>query len=164
MASEAGIFFWHTDDQLVLFVSGRVTATEAYALYHHLDQWLQDHQQASVFVDLDDTSYIDSTTIGTLIRLHKERAAAGGQLVLCNLSPSVYDIISKTKLTRYFTIIEDDTLHSIEHEYLERMSHPQVGDIDSSFVLDAHNDICAVRPELTEKFEGLLRVLRQQQG
>lgn len=162
MSSDAGIFFWRSDEQLVLFVSGRVTATEAYALYHHLAQWLSAHQHARVFIDLDHTTYIDSTTIGTFIRLHKERLAAGGQLVLCNLSPVVRDIVTKTKLAGYFNIIEDDTLHAIEENYLEQMSHAAGADLDSSFVLDAHNDLCQVRPELTEKFEGLMRVLRQQ--
>tara|TARA_B100000614_G_C14555545_1_gene495399 strand:- start:1358 stop:1843 length:486 start_codon:yes stop_codon:yes gene_type:complete len=157
------MYFWRAGDELVLFVTGRVTATEAYSMYRHVEGWLEEHPHGSVFVDLDQTNYIDSTTIGTLIRLHKQQRAAGGGFCLCNLSPAVADIIEKTKLTRYFRIIENDALHSIEHDYLERMPRHDGRDVESSFVLDAHNDICRVRPELAPKFEGLMKVLREQQ-
>lgn len=164
MPSDAGMYFWRAGDELILFVTGRVTATEAYAMYQHVEDWLREHPHGSVFVDLDQTNYIDSTTIGTLIRLHKQQHSAGGLFCLCNLSGPVAEIIEKTKLSRYFDIIENDTLHSIEHEYLEQLPRSRGKDVDSAFVLDAHNDICQVRPELTPKFESLISVLRQQTG
>mgnify|MGYP006273873347 CR=1 FL=1 len=164
MSSDTGMYFWRSGEQLFLFVAGRVTATEAYAMYRHVEGWVSDHPQSSIFVDLDHTDYIDSTTIGTLIRLHKQQRAAGGEFYLCNLSASVADIIAKTKLTGYFDILENDALHSIEQESLQRMPKHDGHDVDSSFVLDAHNDICRVRPELTPKFEGLISVLRRQVG
>ena len=82
MPSDAGMYFWRAGDELVLFVTGRVTATEAYSMYRHVEGWLEEHPHGSVFVDLDQTNYIDSTTIGTLIRLHKQQRAAGGGFCL----------------------------------------------------------------------------------
>ncbi len=161
MPSDAGLYFWSNNGELFLFISGRITATEAYSMYRHVEEWTQQHPRSSVFIDLDNTTYVDSTTIGTLIRLHKQQRADGGALCLCNPSPAVANVIDKTKLTNYFTIIENDTLHAIEKNYLETMPRHRGGDVDSSFVLDAHNDICQVRPELTSEFQGLISVLKQ---
>lgn len=161
MASDAGMYFWCNDGELFLFITGRVTATEAYSMYRHVEEWTDKHPQSSVFVDLDNTTYIDSTTIGTLIRLHKQQRSDGGLLALCNLSEAVATVIEKTKLTDYFTIIENEDLHTIEKDYLEQMPRHQGRDVDSSFVLDAHNDICQVRPELKPTFEGLITALKQ---
>lgn len=161
MASNAGMYFWRNEGELFLFITGRVTATEAYSLYRHVDEWTHEHPQSSVFIDLDNTTYIDSTTIGTLIRLHKQQRSDGGTLALCNLSDSVANVIDKTKLTNYFTIIEDENLHHVEEQFLEHMPRHSGHDVDSSFVLDAHNDICRVRPELTPAFEGLIAALKQ---
>jgi anti-anti-sigma factor len=161
MASDAGMYFWCNDGELFLFITGRVTATEAYSMYRHVEEWTQEHQQSSVFIDLDNTTYIDSTTIGTLIRLHKQQRSDGGMLALCNLSEAVASVIDKTKLTSYFNIIENEDLHEIEQNYLKRMPRHHGRDVDSSFVLDAHNDICQVRPELKPTFEGLISTLKQ---
>ncbi|MFW5694667.1 MAG: STAS domain-containing protein [Alkalispirochaeta sp.] len=161
MPSDAGMYFWCNDDELFLFIRGRVTATEAYSMYRHVEEWTRVHQESSVFVDLDNATYIDSTTIGTLIRLHKQQRAHGGSLVICNPSDAVANVIEKTKLSNYFTIIEDEELHAVEKDYLETMPRHHGTDVDSSFVLDAHNDICRVRPELTPKFQGLISELKR---
>lgn len=162
MPDDTGLYFWRGDDELVLFVGGRVTATEAYTLYHHLESWLTDHPEGTVYLDLDGTRYIDSTTIGTFIRLHKQRLERGGALYLCNLSHQVAEVIRQTKLTRYFRIIENASLREFDQSVLRALPTHADTSLDASFVLDAHNDICAVRPELESTFSGLLTVLRAQ--
>lgn len=162
MSSDTGVYFWQEDDKLILFVSGRVTANEAYDIYQQLEGWMRDHTESTLVVDMDHTSYIDSTTIGTLIKLHKTQKAADGEFYLCNLSEPVYDVIHKTKLDRYFTILENETLHEIEESARSRMPLHSGRDLNAAFVLDAHNDILEVAPEMRSKFEGLIAVLREQ--
>lgn len=162
MSSETGACFWQEDDKLILFVSGRITANEAYDMYQQLEDWMRDHEGSTLFIDMDDTSYIDSTTIGTLIKLHKAQKASKGEFFLCNLSESVHEVIHKTKLDRYFTIIENDMLHEIEEGARRRMPMRSRGELNAAFVLDAHNDILEVAPEMKEKFAGLISVLRAQ--
>jgi hypothetical protein len=36
------------------------------------------------------------------------------------------------------------------------------GDLNAAFVLDAHNDICEVVPEMKPQFAGLIDILEQQ--
>lgn len=164
MPMDTGVYFWQQDDRLLLFVTGRVTASEAYALYRHVDEWLKDHPDSTVFVDLGRTQYIDSTTIVTLIRLHKRLSDGHPGLVLCNLSEQVQEIIDQTKLTRFFSIISDEGMREIEGEALDNLPIRKKGDIDSSFVLDAHNNICEIVPELKPEFETLMKVLSGRVG
>lgn len=164
MTSDTGVYFWQEDDKLILFVFGRITANEAYSIYQQLDGWLSEHAGGTVFVDLDHTNYIDSTTVGTLIRLHKHQRSENGGFYLCNLSPQVRDVIEKTKLDRYFSILENSELHDLDERALGQMPLHDDGRPDAAFVLDAHNDICEVAPEMKPKFEGLLSVLRRQIG
>ena len=163
MANDTGLYYWSDGEQLLLFLSGRITANEAYALYQHVEPWQEEHPAGTIIADLDAAYYIDSTTIGTLIRLHKEQKRQGGRLVLCNLSDEVEDIIRKTKLLRYFMIIVDERLRSLEQDAFKQMEERHES-LDSGFVLDAHNDICRVVPELRPRFESLLAVLAADQS
>ncbi len=163
MKHDTGMYYWNDGERLVLFLTGRITANEAYLLYQHVAPWLEDHPSGMVIADMDATNYIDSTTIGTLIRLHKDRRRRGGAFVLCNLSDAVEDIIRKTKLIRYFTVITDEALRNLEHTAYEQMPRRSDQTLDSSFVLDAHNDICNVVPELRPQFESLMEVLAEDQ-
>jgi anti-anti-sigma factor len=162
MNTDTGVHFLQDGDRLILFVFGRITANEAYALYHQLHVWLAEHTAGTVFVDMDHTTYIDSTTVGTLIKLHKQQRSGPGGFYLCNLSPQVRDVIEKTKLDRYFSIIENADLHQLEQRALEQMPVTGTGDLSAAFVLDAHNDICEVVPEMKPQFAGLIDILEQQ--
>lgn len=163
MDGDTGLYFWNDGDRLVLFLTGRVTANEAYALYQHVEPWLEDHPTGTVIADFEGTHYIDSTTIGTLIRLHKRQKRRGGAFILCNLSRQVEEIIRKTKLLRYFRVVQDEALRSLEHDAFERMPRRAEESVDSCFVLDAHNDICRVVPELRPRFEKLMSMLAAEQ-
>jgi hypothetical protein len=56
MYTSTGVHFLQDGDRLILFVFGRVTANEAYALYQQLATWLGDHATGTVFVDMDHTN------------------------------------------------------------------------------------------------------------
>ncbi|SIQ06643.1 anti-anti-sigma factor [Alkalispirochaeta americana] len=164
MHDETGLYYWHDENRLVLFLTGRVTANEAFSLYQHIEPWLAEHPGSVLVADMDGTSYIDSTTIGTLIRLHKEMKREGGSFSLCNLSPPVEEIIRKTKLLNYFQVLQDEELRSLEHELFDRMPRRSATDVDSCFVLEAHNDLCQVVPELLPRFERLMAILAAEAG
>lgn len=159
MSSDTGIYFWDSDNGLVIIVTGRITAAEAYSLHSHVESWIEKHNGCSVFVDLDHTEYVDSTTIGTLIRLHKKQKLLNGRLVLCNLSEPVRKILEQSKLLRYFRIISEEKLRHLEQDAFRRLPMRSKEDMDRSFVLDAHNNICEIVPELRGEFDMLIRVL-----
>ncbi|POQ98285.1 hypothetical protein AU468_13795 [Alkalispirochaeta sphaeroplastigenens] len=162
MHDETGLYYWHDGNRLVLFLTGRVRANEAFSLYQHIEPWLAEHPGSVLVADMDGTSYIDSTTIGTLIRLHKEMKRGGGAFILCNLSPPVEDIIRKTKLLGYFQVLQDEELRNLEHELFDQMPRRATTDVDSCFVLAAHNDLCQVVPEMRPRFERLMAILARE--
>ncbi|TVR66398.1 MAG: anti-sigma factor antagonist [Spirochaetaceae bacterium] len=163
MGNETGLYYWKDGERLVLFLSGRITANEAYTLYHHVEPWLAEHPTGTVIADMNATRYLDSTAIGTLVRLHKQRRRQGGSFALCNLSVEVESIIRKTKLLRYFRVVLDEELRDLEHDAFRQIPRRDDGSLDSCFVLDAHNDICEVVPELKPQFEKLMTILAADQ-
>lgn len=162
MAAETGVLFWRDDDHLFLIVRGRITAAEAYAVYQEVHPWLHDHPQGTLFIDLDQTDYVDSTTIGTLVRLKKECGAGGGELVLTNPSDAVDEILSKMKLRRYFHVATNGAVREAERNAVARAIQAAPTTVSARFVLDAHNDICTASPEMRETFAALLSVLESQ--
>lgn len=55
-----------------------------------------------LIVDLAEVDYITSSMVGKLIRLHRQLHRDGGKLVICNLSPTVDEILRTSNLLTYF--------------------------------------------------------------
>jgi anti-anti-sigma factor len=55
-------------------------------------------------LDLGQLRYLTSTALGQLVALHKRARAAGGELVLVNVTDPVYEIIQLTRLHEVFHI------------------------------------------------------------
>jgi anti-anti-sigma factor len=60
-----------------------------------------------VLLNLEKTSYIDSSGIGWLLGSHKRFMAAGGRLILHSLPPMVEQVIHLLKLQNLMTIKSD---------------------------------------------------------
>jgi len=57
--------------------------------------------------DLSSVKYLTSSAIGKLISLHRKSTRTDSQVVLCNLQPTVQDILSKSHLLQYFTVADN---------------------------------------------------------
>lgn len=51
--------------------------------------------------------HLSSSALGVLIRLHKRISESGGELRLCCIQPTIYEIFKITKLNKVFEIHED---------------------------------------------------------
>jgi anti-sigma B factor antagonist len=60
--------------------------------------------RCKLFLDFGGVEYLSSHILGELITLNKQVNAAGGQLVLCNIDPQIYEVFEITKLNKVFTI------------------------------------------------------------
>lgn len=60
--------------------------------------------ESKLIVDLEKTTYLNSTALGVLIAAHANFAKRNGQIVLCNVSKSIENIFVITKLTLVFPI------------------------------------------------------------
>jgi anti-anti-sigma factor len=59
---------------------------------------------ATLVLSLAGVVGLDSAALAKLVRLHKDLRAAGGNLVLCGLSPVVYARFAWTGLAKYLDI------------------------------------------------------------
>ncbi|MFW6251058.1 MAG: STAS domain-containing protein [Alkalispirochaetaceae bacterium] len=157
------VFLLHEDD-LIVFFRGSVTANHSYALYQQLATWLTEKPVEHVFLDLHLATYIDSTTVGTLIKIHKLQRSLGKRCVLINLSRSVKEILGQMKLLGYFRIAEDENTKELEDRVVEQIPVEQQERVSSEFVLDTHHDIVNIVPELRGEFETLLKALENATG
>jgi anti-sigma B factor antagonist len=73
--------------------------------------------ESKLIVDLDKTTYLNSTALGVLIAAHANFAKRNGQIVLCNVSKSIENIFVITKLTLVFPIFGtlDEAIKSISN-------------------------------------------------
>lgn len=61
-----------------------------------------------VLMNMEGTSYIDSSAIGWLIKTSKELKADGGALVLYNVQPGVKQVLDLLKVGRVVPITDDE--------------------------------------------------------
>lgn len=55
-------------------------------------------------LDFANVGHMSSSALGMLITLHKRVAERGGQLLLCNIRSSIYEVFTITRLNEVFQI------------------------------------------------------------
>lgn len=55
-------------------------------------------------LDLGRMAFLTADALGQLIRLHKKVRAGSGRLILCNVSPQVYEVFEITRLHTFMDI------------------------------------------------------------
>ncbi|MCA9068451.1 MAG: STAS domain-containing protein [Planctomycetaceae bacterium] len=55
-----------------------------------------------LILDLVNVEYMNSSMVGKMIRAHRQLHRDGGKLVICNLNPTVHEILSTSHLLTYF--------------------------------------------------------------
>lgn len=60
----------------------------------------------NLIINLESTSYLNSTALGVLISAHANFSKREGKIYLCNISKSIENIFVITKLTLVFNICE----------------------------------------------------------
>jgi anti-sigma B factor antagonist len=69
---------------------------------------LVDENYKKLLLNFSNVEYMSSAALGQLINLHKRLVADHGRLVLCGMSPQIYEIFEITKLDRIFKIRRGD--------------------------------------------------------
>lgn len=90
-------------DTAIVICHGRLVAGVSGALYAKVCQLLPDSKR--IVLDLRDVAYMDSTGLGTLVRIYVSTKAAGCKLELIHLGKRVRELLSMTNLLSVFTVI-----------------------------------------------------------
>jgi len=90
-------------DHPVLFVYGEVDVLTAPLLHEALSTMMADGE-TSVFVDLANVTFIDSTGLTALVVAHRHLDEAGGELRLVSVPPTIANLFALVGLDERFGI------------------------------------------------------------
>lgn len=61
-----------------------------------------------ILLNFGNVEYLSSAALGKLITLNKKLNGVGGQLILCNIDPQIYEVFEITKLDKFFRIHKEE--------------------------------------------------------
>ncbi|MFW6387822.1 MAG: STAS domain-containing protein [bacterium] len=160
--SESGrVYYLKQRETLLLFAEGHIQALTAYSMFEHVSEVVSQNNIREVFLDLAKTEYIDSTTIGTFLKLNRHMAQNEGKTWFCNPSSAVEHILKTCHLYGYLPIIYDASLEKLRTDVLDHVPVQRKDLLTDDYVLEAHKDIVEASPQVRPQFETLLSVLEQ---
>jgi anti-sigma B factor antagonist len=92
-------------DNAVVKCHGRLVAGAAEELYQEVKHLLP--QTKVVVVDLAELTYVDSSGLGTLVRLHASARKLGCEFKLLHLGKQLRNVLKLTNLLSVFSQVED---------------------------------------------------------
>ena len=99
-----GLTFKHSHPELLIELSGEIDVRNADEFYESLSD-LYEQYPTNTKLDCENLSFIDSSTLGMLVKFLKKLAEHGHKLTLCHLTPNI---------KRLFTICRLDMIIKIE--------------------------------------------------
>ena len=61
-----------------------------------------------ILLNFINVEYLSSAALGKLITLNNKVKGASGKLILCNISPQIFEVFEITKLNKVFTIKDEE--------------------------------------------------------
>lgn len=71
------------------------------------EQHLQQKGRTEIVVDLSGVGFAGSASLGHLVALHRRARQSGGCMVLCNVDPTVHEVLRASKLSSLFDMASD---------------------------------------------------------
>ncbi len=91
---------------VILHLSGKfIGGDETEELKQILNE-MSEKGEKKLIINMEDVTYLNSTSLGILIAAHTNFAKRGGEIILCNIGKSIENIFVITKLTLVFKITE----------------------------------------------------------
>jgi len=93
------------DVAVVTFATSRILdQSNVQQLGEEFDALVDDFHLDKLVLNFENVSYMSSAVMGKLVGLLKKVKAAGGQLILCNIEDSIYEIFSIMRFDKMFQI------------------------------------------------------------
>src|SRR5581483_4321582 len=126
---------------------GRLVAgAEAESLRQCVESIFSDH--CDVVLHLGGVTFIDSSGLGTLVRLLSKAHAAGGDLKLCHVPPAILKVLTLTNISKLFDMhdSEEETIAAFFSRKTTRGQAPATG--RAILCVDGSADVLAYLREL----------------
>ncbi len=99
-----------TGNAAVVRCSGRLVAGVNDLLYLEVSQLIPGYKR--IVLDLTDLTHMDSTGLGTVVRLYVSAKSAGCVLELINLGKRIRQLLGVTNLLSVFTVIGEQNIRT----------------------------------------------------
>jgi anti-anti-sigma factor len=97
------------DVAVVSFRTSRILdQSNVQQLGDELDQLVEEHQFGKIVLNFNKIHYMSSAVMGKLVGLQKKVQSRGGELRLCNISSSIYEIFEIMRFDELFEICETE--------------------------------------------------------
>ncbi len=97
------------DVAVVRFATSRILdQSNVQQLGDELDDLLDQYDLAKVVLNFENVSYMSSAVMGKLVSLLKRMQAAGGELKLCSIEDSIYEIFEIMRFDKMFDIYKSE--------------------------------------------------------
>ncbi|MEL6815856.1 MAG: STAS domain-containing protein [Cyanobacteria bacterium J06598_3] len=90
----------------VLAPSGILDSTKAEEIRTQVENALADGTK-TLLMDLKDTTFVDSSGLGTLVSVLKRVRSNSSEMYICSINPQVKMLFELTSMDRVFTIFEN---------------------------------------------------------
>jgi len=93
------------DVAIVSFITSRILdQSNVQQLGEEFDALVDEYHLGKIVLNFENVSYMSSAVMGKLVALLKKVKSAGGQLRLCNIEESIYEIFEIMRFDRMFDI------------------------------------------------------------
>jgi anti-sigma B factor antagonist len=93
-------------DVTIIDVEGRITVQDGADTFRDAVRQLVRQGRVKLVLNLKDTSYIDSTALGEIIRTYTSVIRKGGTLKLLNVPARVHELLTITSLLSVFDLFD----------------------------------------------------------
>jgi anti-sigma B factor antagonist len=107
--------------------SGRIVAGETEILRKHVSELLRDRTE--ILLHLGEIVFIDSSGLGTLVRLLTSTRTARGDLKLCHVPEDIHKVLKLTRLITLFDTYatEEEAVRAFYHHQTTQAKAPKTG-------------------------------------
>ena len=91
-------------DITIIDTDGRITVQDGADIFRDAVRQLVRQGRVKLVLNFHDTSYIDSTALGEIVRAYTSATRQGGALKLLNVTPRVHELLAITKLLAVFDL------------------------------------------------------------
>ena len=95
-----------TSDAVVVHCHGRLVAGETELLYDEVSRLIPDNQR--IVLDLSQLAHMDSSGLGTLVRIWVSAKSAHCDLELQNLGKRIRQLLGLTNMLQVFTVVGEN--------------------------------------------------------
>lgn len=95
-----------TDERITVLFNGRLDTVSAISFDKQLPE-LDNYISKEIVFDCSELTYVSSSGLRIFIAVQKKVSAAGGKLMLKNMSKEIQNVFVMTGMLRFFTLINE---------------------------------------------------------